>query len=194
MGWQCDSKWVICIECEKTESRSHRTRSGQKCPSWLAWRWSDWCVWWCLDIDGHVLYTVDIGFYLSHFLMLSWLIRIAAYGLALWGVSSYLPQLWFSITAGEGTSYGLALVVVTVAFWIMDHVVKKILKIVTVPLNILTLGLAWFVVNVFLFYVLQVLLESIPGVNVGIELWSFVQVALLSIVLSFAGSFISFLL
>ncbi len=87
-------------------------------------------------------------------------------------------------------SYGIALAVVAVAFRVMERVVKRILKIVTVPLNVLTLGLAGFVVNVLLFFVLQAVLNVFSGGAVGIELGSLSDVAILSIALSFASSFI----
>lgn len=126
--------------------------------------------------------------------MKSLVVKIVSYGLFLWWLTYFLPELWFKVVSGEGTSYGLALVIVAIGLWIMNDVVKKILKIVTVPLNIFTLWLAWFVVNVLVLYVLQFALTQIPWLSVGIELWSFVHVVAVSLLLSIFGRFISFFL
>lgn len=125
------------------------------------------------------------------YIMASILIKIVWYGVFLWAMAAYAPELWFGVVSGQGVSYLMSVVIVAIGLWIMNHVVKKILKIITVPLNLFTLGLAGFVVNVLVLYVLQFVLTQLP-VDVGIQLWSFVNVVIVSLLLSVFDRFISF--
>ena len=93
---------------------------------------------------------------------------------ALWLTSQFIPA--FRVSGGVGTYLMGGLV-----FSILDLIVKPMLKILFIPINFLTLGLAGWFVNVIILYLLTVLVYAIsiqpwtaPTLSlVGISLPSF---------------------
>lgn len=86
--------------------------------------------------------------------MKSILRRVVFYSFALFLVSQFISGLSIS---GGFTAYILGGFVLTILFMI----IKPILSIITLPLNIITLGLFSFVVNAIILYLLTILVSNI---------------------------------
>lgn len=80
--------------------------------------------------------------------------RIISYSVALFLVSQFLSGLKIS---GGFATYIIAGIVLSILFMI----VKPILSLVTLPLNILTLGLFSFVINAIILYLLTIIAPNI---------------------------------
>jgi len=57
-------------------------------------------------------------------------------------------------------------------FWVINSPVKKILSILTIPVNVLTLGLFSLLLNVLVFYLFQYIANTYI-VGVTVDLWEF---------------------
>src|SRR3989338_10645634 len=88
---------------------------------------------------------------------------------ALWITSQFIPA--FRVSGGVGTYLMGGLV-----FSILDLIVKPMLKILFIPINFLTLGLAGWFVNVIILYLLTVLVYAI-----SIQPWTAPTLSLLCI-------------
>jgi uncharacterized membrane protein YvlD (DUF360 family) len=71
--------------------------------------------------------------------MLSLLIRIVLYAVLLWVIESHAPQLGFSVQGSGPGGYAGALIIAGILVWLAERVLKKILSVVMIPLNIVTL-------------------------------------------------------
>ncbi|HNU96250.1 MAG TPA: phage holin family protein [Candidatus Magasanikbacteria bacterium] len=80
--------------------------------------------------------------------LLSWLLN----SVALIGLTYYLPGISVS-------SFGRALIVVVV-LGLVNALIKPLVLILTLPINILTLGLFTFVVNALMFWMVGWLIEG----------------------------------
>lgn len=81
-------------------------------------------------------------------------------------------------------SYFTALIVVVI-LGIVNAVLKPILIIITLPINILTLGLFTFIINAFM---IEVVATFVPGFSVASFWWALLFSLVLSIVNSFLHS------
>lgn len=72
------------------------------------------------------------------------LLTILANALALWVASALLDGITIG---GDGTDFWLTLLGVAVVFGILNAIVKPILKVLSIPFIVLTLGLFLIVVN-----------------------------------------------
>jgi putative membrane protein len=88
--------------------------------------------------------------------MLKSILHIAATAGALLLIARYIP----GITIADLTTA----IVVAVLWGLIGLTVKPVLGLLTLPINILTLGLFSFVLNAFLFWILAML---VPGFEVG---------------------------
>ena len=82
-------------------------------------------------------------------LALSWLVNIAVLGLVTW--------MFGSITYGGQAG---TLVLAAAVFGILNTILKPILKLLTFPLAIFTLGLAWFGVAMLMLWLTDVIVPS----------------------------------
>lgn len=116
--------------------------------------------------------------------LLAWML---SYSLALLIVAYWIPQLWFSV---QGSNERLVFPVLWVLLWIILVVVKKIISLLLLPFNIVTLWIFSFlisiVLNITLLYVFYALVQ-LYGYQRGImiSIGSLAQVIVLSFVLSF---------
>jgi len=100
--------------------------------------------------------------------------------LVIYTISEYLPK-FFHIQFNE---YSLRTYLsIWAIFWILDVIVKKIVKILTLPLNILTLGLFWIFINILFIYLFQYVINNYEQHLAIVQLWTFVQVLIISIVI-----------
>lgn len=72
------------------------------------------------------------------------ILTILANALALWVASALVDGISFG---GQGTQLALTIVLVAVLFGVLNAIVKPILKVLSLPLVVVTLGLFLFVVN-----------------------------------------------
>ena len=75
---------------------------------------------------------------------MTFVLAILANALALWVASAVVPGIEFG---GEGGDLALTVVLVSLVFGVLNSVVKPLLKLISVPLIVLTLGLFLVVVN-----------------------------------------------
>jgi putative membrane protein len=97
-------------------------------------------------------------------LVVSWLANGVALGVAGWILS--------------GVSFngsGWTLIWSALVFGVLNTVLKPILKLLTLPLAVLTLGIAWFLVSLFMLYLTQLIIGgfSIHG------FWNYVWATLI---------------
>jgi len=95
-------------------------------------------------------------------------------------ISKYIPWLGFHISFHQ-CSLEIYLIVWLI-FWLIDALWKKIFKILTLPLNFLTLWVFGILVNIWFIYLFKYIVNTnIPQIAT-VELWTFVQVFIVSVV------------
>lgn len=75
---------------------------------------------------------------------MSFVLTILANAVALWVAAAVLPGIEFG---GEGSQLALTVALVALVFGVLNSVVKPLLKLLSLPLIVLTLGLFLVVVN-----------------------------------------------
>lgn len=81
-----------------------------------------------------------------------------------------------------------AALVAAVILGLLNAVIRPILLILTLPINVLTLGLFTFVVNAIVIYLASTVVKGFDVANFGAAVWAAVALWLISIVTSFALS------
>src|SRR3981081_3876696 len=102
-------------------------------------------------------------------LILNWLLS----ALAVWIVSRLVPGIY--------VNGPMAALIAALAIGLINATIGLILKILTFPLTILTLGLFWFVINALM---LELAAALVPGFHVRDFVAAFIGAVLLSIVSS----------
>lgn len=82
--------------------------------------------------------------------MLSIIVRLVVNGLALWVATVLVDGV--SVTSDSTSDKVLTLLVVAVIFALVNTFIKPVLKLLTLPLFLITLGLFTFIVNAFLLW------------------------------------------
>lgn len=78
-----------------------------------------------------------------------------------------------------------ALLITWVVFWLLNSILKPILKLVTLPLIILTLWFFDFLINAFVIYFMESFLKWMPSLWVLFEIkWWFFSYIIIALVLS----------
>ena len=96
-------------------------------------------------------------------------------------ISKYLPSLGFQVNF---LSCSLEVyLAIWFIFWILNEIVKKIVKILTLPLNILTLGLFSILVNIWFIYIFAYVINNYFQNLATVQLWTFLQVAIVSVLI-----------
>ena len=101
--------------------------------------------------------------------------------LTIYIISKYLSWLWFVVHFNV-CSLEIFLFI-WFLFWFLDVVIKKIIKILTLPLNLLTLGLFSVVINVLFIYLFQYIINTNFSNIATVELWTWIQVLIVSVVI-----------
>lgn len=126
----------------------------------------------------------------SNVLICSWLLFLFAYyefwiKISIQGVS--MSQWNFSVESIA--SVLIMFGVLGFLFWVINTPVKKILSILTIPVNVVTLGLFSLILNVLVFYLFQYLANTyIVGVHVDLGEFGVRQDFLRILILSLAMS------
>lgn len=115
--------------------------------------------------------------------MLSFLVRLIVNGLALWVATEFVDGV--NITTSDTTDKVKTLLIVALIFGLVNSFLKPVLKVLTLPLFVLTLGLFTFIVNAFLLWLTSQIADvfDIPFV-VDSFLWAAVLGALVVSVVS----------
>jgi putative membrane protein len=99
---------------------------------------------------------------------MTWLLRWFILSLILLGLESWLPGIYVA-------NFGVALIA-ALAIGLFNLIVKPILIILTLPINLLTLGLFSFLINAFVFWMASLFVP-------GFEVTDFVSALIASIIL-----------
>jgi putative membrane protein len=116
----------------------------------------------------------------------SLLFSVLIYGIFLFVLHQYTDWFWI-----EATEYDvfLTFILLAILFWIVNNIVKAVLKFLSLPLTYLTFWSSVLVLNVILMYVFEYLVNG-SGLWITVKIWNFIQVVLMSLV----ASFIAFLI
>ena len=116
----------------------------------------------------------------------SLLFSVLIYGIFLFVLHQYTDWFWV-----EATEYDvfLTFILLAILFWIVNNIVKAVLKFLSLPLTYLTFWSSVLVLNVILMYVFEYLVNG-SGLWITVKIWNFIQVVLMSLV----ASFIAFLI
>lgn len=125
----------------------------------------------------NLLYNKILMKYLKHFIL-----YIVIGSLLLYVVAEYMPGLGFSVQSEYKDVY-LVFLFLWILSWLINIVIKGILKLITFPITALTFWLFSLGINFTLLYVFEQFVNYLD-VWVIVTLWSVVQVAVLSFVLS----------
>lgn len=116
----------------------------------------------------------------------SLLFSVLIYGIFLFVLHQYTDWFWV-----EATEYDvfLTFILLAILFWIVNNIVKAVLKFLSLPLTYLTFWSSVLILNVILMYVFEYLVNG-SGLWITVKIWNFIQVILMSVV----ASFIAFLI
>lgn len=122
--------------------------------------------------------------------VVSIIVRLIVNGLALWVATELIDGV--DITTDASSDKIRTLLVVAAIFAVVNTVIKPILKLLTLPLFILTLGLFTFIVNAFMLWLTSWIAERF---DIPFEVDSFVWSAILgAIVISVVSWLLNLLL
>lgn len=97
-------------------------------------------------------------------------------------IAMWIPLGWLSISPLTRSATPI-LLVMGFFFWLVYQIVRPLLKFLTTPVNRLTLGIAWILINLIALYVFTYVVNSLNfGVHIG--LGSITQTFILSIIIS----------
>ena len=116
----------------------------------------------------------------------SLLFSVLIYGIFLFVLHQYTNRFWV-----EATDYDvfLTFILLAILFWIVNNIVKWVLKFLSLPLTYLTFWSFTLVLNVVLLYIFEYVVNG-SWLWIVVKLWEFYYVVLLS----FIASFIAFLI
>ena len=109
-------------------------------------------------------------------------ITIVINAVLLYVVANHIPELWFKISS----VYQDTLIIfwaLGVWFWIVNSLLKSILKALTLPIKYLTLGISWLIINVLLLYVFEQLVNY-ADVGIKVSLGTLSQTFILSLIVT----------
>lgn len=68
-------------------------------------------------------------------------------------------------------------------FWVFNSPIKRILKLLSCPVNFLTLWLASVIINVLVFYIFAYVVNNYLDLGVTVQLWEIWQTLILSVIM-----------
>ncbi len=120
---------------------------------------------------------------------MSFLLRAAMTGLALWVVTLIVPGIRF--VGADSTLQEIGIIfVVAVVFGLVNAVIKPIVQIISIPLYILTLGLIHIVINALMLWITSWITENTTHWGLYIDhfwwtaIWAAIVLAVVSWLLS----------
>ncbi|MGY4870607.1 phage holin family protein [Mycolicibacterium elephantis] len=122
---------------------------------------------------------------------MSFLLRVALTGLALWVVTLIVPGIRF--VGGDSTLQTVGIIfVVAVIFGLVNAVIKPIVQIISIPLYILTLGLFHIVINALMLWITSWITENTThwGLYIDDFWWTAIWAAIVLSVVSWLLSLV----
>lgn len=110
---------------------------------------------------------------------------VIANAIILYVVSTYIPQLWFSISNPWGGNIYMVFAILGTLFRLFNGIVKSIIKVLTLPFAIITLGLSSIVINIAIIYVFGYVVNT-SSLGIQVVVGGLVQTLILSSVIAFA--------
>lgn len=112
--------------------------------------------------------------------MIKLILSFAVYWLMFWLIDQFLPHAIF----GFGIMSGGVLWYIFLwgVFYMINKIIKPIISFLAIPVNILTLWLVWILINIWMIYIMQYIVNGTWIISIYI--WNIIQVFLLSILLS----------
>jgi putative membrane protein len=121
--------------------------------------------------------------------MVSFLVRAALTGFALWVVTLIVPGI--SFVGADNTLQEIGIIfVVALIFGVVNAIIKPIVQIVSIPLYILTLGLIHIVINALMLWITSWITEHTTHWGLFIDdfwwtaIWAAIVLSIVSWVLS----------
>ncbi len=110
------------------------------------------------------------------------LVNIVVNGAVLYCIVNYIPELGFKIQSIYKDTY-IIFGILGIVFWLINSVLKNILKILTLPVRLITLWLSSLVLNIIVLYIFE---QTVNYLDIGviITLGTIVQTFILSVILS----------
>jgi uncharacterized membrane protein YvlD (DUF360 family) len=118
------------------------------------------------------------------------LLHIIAYSLSLYLLDHYGLLWWihFNFAASSTQDIIKVYALLGLVFWICFAIIKSIINILALPLKFITLWLIGFVINIAIFYLCQILINTyLTGIEMQITslTWLVVVSFILSVIVSF---------
>jgi len=110
---------------------------------------------------------------------------VIANAIILYVVSTYIPQLWFSISNPWGGNIYVVFAILGTLFRLFNGIIKNIVKVLTLPFAIITLGLSSVVINIAIIYVFGYVINT-SSLGMQVQVGGLVQTLILSSVIAFA--------
>jgi putative membrane protein len=92
-----------------------------------------------------------------------------------WGTNALVLAIVAALLAGVTVSNAGALIVAAAVFGVLNTMLKPLMRLVTLPLAILTLGIAWFFVSLLMLVITN---DIVGGFHIQ-GFWSFVEATLI---------------
>ena len=116
--------------------------------------------------------------FLGH-LLLSWFLNALVLAIVAWTFSD--------VTRGTTSQ----LLVAAAIFGILNTILKPILRLVTLPLAVVTLGLAWFFVSMFMLWITDVLSDGIDVHGFWAYVWATVAIWIVNLIIDIGYATVS---
>ena len=104
-------------------------------------------------------------------------------------------NIWIKITFENPENSIIKIIIVFLmlwlVFWIFNSPIKWILKLLSCPVNFLTLWLASLAINVLIFYIFQYVVNTYSNWLVEIKLWEIWQTLILSFIMAICTSILT---
>jgi len=128
----------------------------------------------------HPIHLYLLKFYMKPIKNL--LVNIIINGAVLYAIVYYVPELGFKIQTIYKDTY-IIFGILGIVFWLINSVLKSILKILTLPVRIITLWLSSLLLNIIVLYIFE---QTVNYLDIGItvHLGTLVQTLILSVILS----------
>jgi len=101
--------------------------------------------------------------------------------LVIYIISNYITWLDFKIIFSS-CSFEIYLFIWSI-FWFLDFIIKNIVKILSFPLNILTLWIFWIIINILFLYLFAYIINNYINNIAEVQIWSIIQVFIVSIII-----------
>ncbi|MBS8121489.1 phage holin family protein [Candidatus Vampirococcus lugosii] len=106
-------------------------------------------------------------------------------GTVLYVIIKYFPEIGLSVDPISALNLEIVFLLGTI-FWVFDEVVKRLVKVLIFPLMLLMSGIMSILINVGIFYFFAYTVNYL-NIGIQIELGTFIQVLILSIIVALAN-------